>query len=84
MVLCTDFRRLKSVGRLHTAELDAVVAAEAVVTVQLLVADAHVGAGHAVAQLHAAHAALEAVQVVEQAQALDDHGRTAACEYINI
>lgn len=51
--------------------------------VQFAVANAHVGAHEAVAQLHAADAALEAVNVVEQAQTLDDHRRTPTYDNIN-
>ena len=49
----------------------------AVLTVELVVPDADVGAGAAVAELHVADAALEAPQVVEQPQRLDYHGGTA-------
>ena len=47
---------------------------------ELVVPDADVGAGAAVAELHVADAALEAPQVVEQPQRLDYHGGTATCE----
>lgn len=45
---------------------------------QLFVPDPYVGAHQAVAQLHAAHATLETLDVIEQLQALDDHGSAAA------
>lgn len=45
--------------------------------VKFVVSDPDVGAHEAIAQLHAAHAALETIYVVEQLQALDDHGSTA-------
>ena len=47
---------------------------------QPVVPDPDVGALVAGAQLHVTDAALEAAQVVEQAQALDDHGGPATCE----
>lgn len=51
--------------RSHATELDAVIAGEAIMTVQLLIAHTHVCTGHSVAQLDAAHAAFETVQVIE-------------------
>ena len=50
-----------------------VVVGVTVVTVEVVVADADVGAGRPVAQRDAAHAATEAADVVEQSQTLDDH-----------
>ncbi len=47
---------------------------------QPVVPDPDVGALVAGAQLHVADAALEAAQVVEQAEALDDHGGAATCK----
>ena len=49
-------------------------------TVQLVVPDPNVGAHRAVAQLHITHAALEAVDVVEQTETLDYHGRAPTCD----
>lgn len=45
---------------------------------QLFVSDPYVRAHQAVAQLDAAHATLETLDVIEQLQALDDHGGAAA------
>jgi len=45
---------------------------------QLFVSDPYVRAHQAVAQLDAAHATLEALDVIEQLQALDDHCGAAA------
>lgn len=50
----------------HAAELDAVVTGVAVLAVQLVVPHSDIGAVHAVAQSHQTHAALEAVDVIEQ------------------
>ena len=55
-----------------------VVAGVAVVTVELVVAHAHVRAHEAVAEAHVAHAALEALHVVEQPEALDYHRRASS------
>jgi len=41
---------------------------------QLFVPDPYVGSHQAVAQLHAANATLEALNVIKQLQALNDHG----------
>jgi hypothetical protein len=53
-----------------------VVARVARVAVEFSIAHAHIGAHEAVAELHAADTALEAVNVVEEAQALNDHRRS--------
>ena len=59
---------------------DTFVVGVTILTVELVVPDADVGAGVAVAELDVADAALEAPQVVEQPQRLDNHGGTATCE----
>lgn len=58
-----------------------VVARVARVTVEFSVAHAHIGAHEAIAKLHAADTALEAVNVVEEAQALNDHRRSPTCNF---
>lgn len=55
-----------------------VVTRVAVVTVQLVVAHAHVCSHESVAQLYTAYTALEAVNVVEQPQTLYDHGSSSS------
>lgn len=64
---------------LNAAELE-LVAGVAVLAVQLVVPHPDIGSIEAVAQLDMADAALEAVDVVEQQQRLDDHGSTATCQ----
>ncbi len=44
---------------------------------ELVVPDPDVGAGLSAAELHVADAALEAAEVVEKAEGLDDHGGAA-------
>jgi hypothetical protein len=58
-----------------------VVARVARVAVEFSVAHAHIGAHEAIAKLHAADTALEAVNVVEEAQALNDHRRSPTCNF---
>ena len=56
-----------------------VVIGVAVVTVEVIVANANVRAGSAVAQGDATDATAETVDVVEKPQTLDDHGGTSTC-----
>lgn len=58
--------------------INTVVIGVAVVTVEVVVADADVGSGRAVAQRQSADATPEAVDVVKQPQALDDHRRSSS------
>ena len=66
--LCGDCK-LKTTGL-------TVVVGVAVVTMEVVIADANVGSGRSVAQSDSAHAAAEASDVIKQAQTLNDHGRT--------
>lgn len=60
------------VNKRHT-----IITRKTIVTMQLFVPDSDVCAHEAIAQLHATHATLEALNVVEQLQTLDNHGGTA-------
>lgn len=64
---------------LEKQALITVIVRVAIVTVQVIVADADVGAGGAVAQGDATDAAPEAVDVIKQPQALDDHRSASSC-----
>lgn len=48
--------------------------------VQFVVSHSHISTGRAIPELDAAHAALEARDVVEQPQTLNDHGCPTACK----
>lgn len=64
-----------------TAKLDTIVTRIAVVAMQFIVPNSHIGAHQSVAQLNVANAAFEAVHVVKQAQALDYHRSTASYNF---
>lgn len=58
-----------------------IVTRVAVVTVQLVVAHTHICSHKSIAQLYTAYTALEAVNVVEQPQTLNDHGCSPSCTH---
>jgi len=70
--------------RLDAAELDAIIAGVAVLAVQLVIPHPDICSIEAISQLDVADAALEAVDVVEEQQRLDDHGSAATCLNVDI
>lgn len=64
---------------LDAAEFDAVVAGITVLAVELVVPYTDICAIQSVPELHVAHAALEAVDVIEQQQGFNYHGSSATC-----